>query len=409
MKIITTKFSYHLITTIISFMLFFTGCISPFEPDIQGENGLLVVDGSLIKGSETQVIMISKTSPISQPEFLPVENCNVRIMDNTGNEFVFNEESPGKYVANIDEAWLNYDKQYKLIFTTSSGDDYESNYQALLESTPVDSLYGIPEYHYSSVTGKESNKGMQFYVDLDAPEDASRYYRWVLEETWEKRTEEEIWGVYDGLNIKPFYPHDSLYRCWETKDVTGLYSVSTILLSENRIKKIPLHFVESTSPKLDIKYCATIKQYTLNADAYDYWYQKEKELNQSGNIYTSQPSQPKSNIHNTNNPDEQVEGFFWVASCSIKHVFVKKPFSGPPHSDIKCEGVGCYIESTNPNEIVALLMYTLSEYAPIIPDPPVYITFSQNTQYNIVITPRCVDCRLLGGVAQKPDFWEYDE
>jgi hypothetical protein len=250
---------------------------------------------------------------------------------------------------------------------------------------------------------------MQFYVDLDAPEDASRYYRWVLEETWEKRTEEEIWGVYDGLNIKPFYPHDSLYRCWETKDVTGLYSVSTILLSENRIKKIPLHFVESTSPKLDIKYCATIKQYTLNADAYDYWYQKEKELNQSGNIYTSQPSQPKSNIHNTNNPDEQVEGFFWVASCSIKHVFVKKPFSGPPHSDIKCEGVGCYIESTNPNEIVALLMYTLSEYAPIIPDPPVYITFSQNTQYNIVITPRCVDCRLLGGVAQKPDFWEYDE
>ena len=115
-------------------MLFFTGCISPFEPDIKGENGLLVVDGSLIKGRETQVIMISKTSPISQPEYLPVENCNVRIMDNTGNEFVFDEESPGKYVANIDDAWLNYDKQYKLIFTTSSGDGYESDYQRVIRN-----------------------------------------------------------------------------------------------------------------------------------------------------------------------------------------------------------------------------------------------------------------------------------
>jgi hypothetical protein len=275
----------------------------------------------------------------------------------------------------------------------------------LLESAPVDSLYGIKEYHYSSVTGQETSGGIQYYVDLDAPEDASRYYRWVLEETWEEHSEDEIWGVYDGLNINLFYPRDSLYTCWKTKDVTGLYSVSTILLSENRIKKIPLHFVESTSPKLDIKYCATIKQYALNADAYDYWYQKEKELNESGNIYTSQPNQPKSNIHNTNNPDEQVEGFFWVASCSIKHAFVKKPFSGPPNFEKSCAYVVCFIESTNYTEIVTIIKQNISTFADIIPDPPVYISLRQNTQYLVVLTPQCVDCRLLGGVAL-PDFWE---
>ena len=244
MKIITaTKYRCRLITAIMSLALFITGCISPFDPYIQGEDGLLVVDGSMIKGGVTQVIRISKTSPISKPEYLPVEDCNVRVMDNTGNEFVFNEESPGKYVANIDDARLSYDKQYKLIFTTPSGDAYESDYQRLLESAPVDSLYGIKENHYSSETGEESIEGIQFYVDLDAPEDASRYYRWVLEETWEEHTKDLIWGVYDGQSIKLFHPNDSLYTCWETKDVTGLYSVSTILLSENRVKKIPLHFV----------------------------------------------------------------------------------------------------------------------------------------------------------------------
>jgi hypothetical protein len=403
MKIITTKYRYRLITAIIGLMLFFAGCISPFEPDIQGENGLLVVDGSLIKGRETQVIMISKTAPIVQPEFLPVEDCNVRIMDNNGNEFVFDEESPGKYVAKIDDAWLNYDKQYKLIFTTSSGEDYESNYQDLLETAPVDSLYGVPEYHYSSVTGAESTRGMQFYVDLNAPVDASRYYRWVLEETWESHADKEIWGVYDGYTIKRFYPSDSLFRCWKTKDVTGLYAASTSNLSENRMTRIPLHFVEMSSPKMSIKYCATIKQYALNADAYDYWYEKERELNESGNIYTNQPSQPKSNIHNTNNPNEQVEGFFWVASSAVKHVFIKNITLPEGYS---CSSIGTYCESTNFDDIVASLYSSLTTFADILTEPPLYITVQHNTQYSIYLTPHCVDCRILGGDARKPDFWE---
>jgi hypothetical protein len=407
MKIVTAaKYRYRLIMAIISLILFFTNCIGPFDPDIQGENGLLVVEGSIIKGRETQVIMISKTAPISHPEFLPEENCNVRIMDNAGNEFIFDEASPGKYIANIDDAWLSYDKQYKMIFTTLSGDSYESDYQWLLETVPVDSLYSIYEYRYSPLTGKESASGFQFYVDLDAPEDASRYYRWVLEETYEKRAKNDmIWGEYDGLSIKPFNRHDSLYRCWETKDVTGLYSASTVNLSGNHIKKVPLHYVESSSPKLNFKYCATIKQYALNEDAYNYWYQKESELNESGNIYTIQPSQPKSNIHNINNPDEQVMGFFWVASYTVKRVFVNY-HSMPPENGESCSYVGIYCESTNFNEIAPLIYSALLYYADMLPDPPIYITVEHNTNYNIVLTPRCADCRFLGGDIRKPDFWE---
>jgi hypothetical protein len=384
-------------------MLFFTGCISSFDPDITGENGLMVVDGSLIKGRETQVIMISKTSPISQIEYLPVKDCKVRIMDNTGNEFVFDEESPGKYVANIDDAWLNYDKQYKLIFTTSSGDGYESDYQGLLKTAPVDSVYGIPEYHYSSVTGKESAEGMQFYVDLDAPVDVSRYYRWVLEETWENRADKEIWGEYDGKTIQRFYPSDSLYRCWTTREVTGLYCASTINLSENRIKKVPLHFIEIHSPKVSVKYCATIIQYALNADAYDYWYEKEKELNESGNIYTIQPSQPKSNIHNTKKPDELVLGFFWVASCTSKRIFLNS-LASP--EGLSCSSIGTFCESTNFDEIAACIYSQMMVFSDILTEPPLYISVQYGTQYSIYLTPQCVDCRVLGGVARKPDFWE---
>ncbi len=404
MKIVTaTTNRYRIIMAVISLMLFLTYCISPYEPDIQGKSGLLVVDGSIIKGRETQVIRISKTSPISQIEYLPVEGCNVRVMDNTGNEFVFDEESPGEYIAYIDDALLNYDKQYKLIFTTLSGDGYESDYQRLLETTPVDSLYGIPEYRYSSVTGEESTEVMQFYVDLDAPADASRYYRWVLEETWESHSDKEIWGIYNGQVIKRFYPSDSLYRCWKTKDVTSLYCASTINLSENRIKKVPLHFVESHSPKVSIKYCATVRQYALNADAYDYWFEKERELNESGNIYTIQPSQPKSNIHNTKNPDELVMGFFWVASCTVKHVFIKSLNSPEGFS---CSSIVAYCESTNFDDIAACIYSQLIGFANDLTEASYFIGVQYGTQYSIYLTPWCVDCRWLGGVPRKPDFWE---
>jgi hypothetical protein len=391
--------------TIVSLLLFVVACISPYSPDNQGDNSLLVVDGSILKGVEKQVIRISKTSLISKPVFIPVENCEVIVMDSTGKEFVFNEESPGQYVAIIDESLLEYDMKYQLIFTTPSGDVYESDNQRLLKTAPVDSLYSIDEYQYSSGTNNESLRGMQFYTDLDAPENAPRYYRWVLEETWENHAQSEIWGEYDGLTIKPFYPRDSLYRCYETKNVNGLYSASTVHLSENRIKKIPLHFIASTSHKLEIKYCATIKQYALNTDAYEYWYLKEIELNESGGIHTSQPNQPKSNIINTNNPNEQVLGFFWASSCSMKRLFLNNPFHTFPPDEF-CSKLVYYIESTNVNEILDNLNHALLEIAGVLPDPPVYITVERNTKYNFMLSPQCADCRAIGGDIQKPDFWE---
>lgn len=388
-------------------MLFVTNCVSPYDPGIEGKSGLLVVDGSIIKGQEKQVIMISKTASISSPEFVPIKNCNVKIIDNAGNEFVFNEESPGKYVSKINDAALIYDTEYKLIFTTSSGDEYESDYQWLLETHPVDSVYAIQEYQYSSETGTESISGIQFYVDLDVPENASRYYRWVPEETWEKHSPNEIWGEYDGNTIKKFNRPDSLFRCWETNNASGLYSASTINLSGNRIRKIPLHFIESSSRKLNYKYCVTIKQYALNADAYNYWYEKERELNESGTIYTNQPSQPKSNIHNIHNPDEKVVGFFWASSCAVKRVFVNQPSIDAGEEN--CGYVVVFCESNDFDEIVTQIYPALSTFAYLLPEPPVYITVERNVQYNIVLKRLCADCRVLGGEIQKPDFWEDDK
>jgi len=394
--------------------LFALSCISPFEPDYQGKTNLLVVDGSLIKGLDKQVINISRSASILLPEYeyakyQPEENCQVKIMDDSGNEFIFTEESKGKYVANIDDALLKYDTNYKLMFSTSSGETYESGYQRLLKTPPVDSIYCIKEFRYSPEYNRENIEGLQFYVDLAAPGDVSKYYKWQIEKTWEIHASHKINGIWDGSNIILFdSPSDSLYYCWDTKTATGIYTASTVNLSQNVIKKIPLHYELSTSKALIFKYCATVRQFALNKEAYDYWHTKEIEMTESGDIYTNQPYQVKSNIYNTINPEENVLGFFWVSSCTFKRLFVEKPFNNGIEDNNQCSRATTCTSIFNENNLDFL--YAFVKNARQFPKPPPVFFYIEIVEFSGICfnfsKDECVDCRVRGGTIQRPDFWE---
>ncbi len=393
--------------TTASLIIFIVCCITPFIPDIGEETNLLTVDGSLIKGQERQVIKISRSSAVTEPEYTPVKDCFVSVLDDSGNAFIFEEESDGEYVADIDDALLKYNSRYKLIFSTPAGNNYESGYQTLLETAPVDSFYCLKEFKYSRYTNDETIEGWQFYVDINAPLDASRFYRWQLTETWQVHAGEKMRGYYDGQNLHLYsFRSDSLYNCWISKNITGLYSSSTVDLEENRKKLIPLYFIEISSDKLIIKYSSTLKQYTLNEDAYTYWEEKKRELTESGGIYTGQPNQTRSNIKNVNKPDEIVLGFFWASSCAVKHTFLERIYVPPPE---KCSGI--YFEyhydtfRQLEDSLISFINYWNSKYYEKIPIPA-FLTGNEFGKFIIDMEPECVDCRLSGGGTQfKPDFW----
>jgi len=414
--VLATKKSNRFIIIIVSLTLFALSCISPFEPKYKGETNFLVVEGSIIKGFKKQVINISRASSVSNPVYTPITNCQVKVINDSGNEFIFSEDSQGKYVATIDDALLNYNDLYKLVLSLPSGENYESGYQKLLKTSPVDSIYYKREYHYNQKLNDNSIEGIQFYADLNAPDDASRYYKWQIEETWEVHATKKIYGVYDGNTVRvTLMPSDSLFFCWKSKPALGFYTSSTNNLSHNTIKKIPLNFTLSTADEFLIKYCATVREFALNKDAYDYWHQKELDMNESGQIYSTQPAQIKSNISNTGNPDEKVLGFFWVSSCSEKHLFLENPFGKYPIPGNSCTTVSLYANKYGPEMEIPILNYITSLKKIPIPKPPVYIyfecnPFSGDCYYFIALTNDCLDCRLIPGYASgtnhKPDFWE---
>ena len=153
---------------------------------------------------------------------------------------------------------------------------------------------------------------------------------------------------------------------------------------KNEKKEIPLYFLEKTgSEKLWIKYCVTVNQYALNEESYQYWHQREIEINESDGIYTKQPFQLQSNIVNVNNADEQVLGFFWASSCTKKHIFFEDPFG---------------YSSFEPCPIRLILSQQYYDSYPI------FIIGSPTEAY--YAEQECFDCRLIGGTTQRPDFWK---
>jgi len=366
--------------------LIFTLCIDPFEPDINEEENLITIDGSMIKGRVKQAITITRASSLMDPEFMPLENCNVKIIDDSGNEFMFYEESGGTYVAEIDDEFLQYNRQYKLVFSTPEGNTYESALETLLKSAPVDSFYSIKESQYSS-SSEEMEERVQFYVDLKAPEEGTRYYRWEVVETYEYHSPYYIDGYYDGQEYYYFpRPLDSLYACWTTQKVSGLYSSNTINLIKNEKKKIPLNYVARGSIKLSVKYSLLIRQYALNEGAYDYWHQAKVEAEESGGLYTSQPAQSISNIVNINDKEEKVLGFFWASSRSEKRIFFEEPSQYVKPFDY------CVLD-------------TLDTVYPGPGPYPIYFTYNPLTDTRKTANQECFDCTKKGGSLEKPDFW----
>lgn len=369
-------------------LLLIHSCQLPYVAEVEDRIGLLSVEGSIVKGDSLQRIKLSRSTSISSPRYNAVGGCVVYVEDELGNVYNFKEKTEGLYTCLIPDEDLVYGRSYKIYIETPVGEQYESEYETLNRGAPVDLVY----YEIDSVYDPDfdvNTLGAQFYLDLVGRESDSRYYRWNLTETWEYHSASGINAIQnqeDGEELEIENPYQ-YYFCWKTRGIPGLYSSSTVNLTSNQKKKIPLHFVSSQTDRLRIRYSLLIKQYSLNEGAFTYWNRTQIETAQLGGLHTQQPGQIRSNLANINDESEQVLGYFWVASKSEKRVFFNRP-SGLNVHKRNCEW-----------QLLEDILY--KRY-------PLYIIYQFGAQDTTKYTsePECLDCRLHGGSIVEPDFWE---
>jgi hypothetical protein len=361
-------------------ILFISSCIYPYVPKIDEDLEILSIEGSLIKGIEEQSVIVSGTTTLIYPQFKPLRECEVSIIDNLDNKFVFNENDNGTYTLHIPDNELVLQREYKLRVITPSGKIYESLYERLNNGVDVDSIYYEIESKLDKFSG-ETKSGIQFYVDLKASDSLSRYYRWKLDETFEYTSVSPVTYIVGGDTLQDQY---EFYRCWKTVDIPDLFLSNTINLILNEKKKISLNYVTSETDRLKIKYCLHVEQYTLNETAYTYWQKKRNDTQLSGGIYNQQPGLPVTNIYNLEDSTEQVLGFFWTSNKTDARLFVPR----------------------DPGLAVSGDLCELVEYDPRIHKGIRYIYVSQDSGKQYTSPAFCMNCLLKDGSNTPPDFWE---
>ena len=371
-------------------MLLFS-CIKAFDPKIKSNaERKYVVSGRITDTEGWQEVEVSLSSPIESPEFIPVGGCKVKILDDNGHEFVLEEWAHGIYKVWIEQEYLVKGTAYQVRVNSPDGEELVSGFDTMTSGPQMDSVYYFIEEKPTSNPSVYST-GMQFYIDLNAVGDYSRFYKWEVVETWEYTAALPAEYYYDGSmhEIKP--PDCTNFYCWYTGLYKNVFTVSTKNLSQNIYRQYPLQFIDGRTSRLSILYSILVRQLALSEGAYNYWEQLRINSNEQGGLYEKQPLAIKGNIVNESNPEKDVLGYFYAASESHKRYF---------YHDVEGVDFG-FSNFCSPYELGMFGWREIEKW-----EYPVYFYYNEEGALRL-LNRECVDCRKLGGITIKPDFWPY--
>jgi hypothetical protein len=367
------------------------GCIKPFNPELSDNTvNKFVVQGMVSSIEGWQLVSVSKTSSTELAEYLPINGCDIRILDDEGNSFQLSQYDEGAYRVWINQSDLVPGRSYKVIVNTPSGDVIESEFDTMpMGPEEVGNVY----YELASIQTDDPERilyGIQFYTDFSASEEDGNYYHWKCTETYEYRTQYPLQFYYDGSVHEVSPPDSSKMVCYTTDVLEGIYTLATINLATKDYPGFPLNFVQNTSNRLEILYSLLVEQSAISLAAYNYYDKLRINLDQSGGLYTSQPLAVKGNLYNASNEENEVLGFFQASTIASKRIFVEAPITGLTLDYLDV----CSIDP---------LMFGFIEIQPN--QYPAYLFASGGEWTMATMTKNCVDCTLSGGSTTKPDYW----
>jgi len=376
-------------------VLFGTGCVERYYPeDTDMKTGTLVINAHLTNQPGEQVIEISRSVDLTEPSFDPVSGSFAEVIREDGEFREFSEVKPGYYEAYLDESFLQTGDSYMIHVITPDGNEYESVFDKLRPVPEIDSLYYQVE-HNSFASEEDSTSGIRFYCDFTYDNDAYDYIRWDLTETYEFHNPDMQGFILDvDFKLKELSDTSGYRVCYITKELSSIHSMSLGYLDFGIYIKKPFTFVPNIQQeqKIHHKYSLLVKQYSLGEEAFHYWNELKKTSQEQGFLFDRQPALLKSNIHNVNDDNEIVLGFFSMASVAEKRAYAVKP-EGLELSFYKWY---CFPVSRGPGGFLT------------IEDLPMYFAraWMDGEASYAQVNKHCVDCRAYKNSSHiMPDFW----
>ncbi len=365
-----------------------TACRQPYEAPVHDyETNLLVVQG-FINSNGITTINLSRTTPLSGIGMLEQSAAIVQIEGDDNTVYPLSNGGGGVYIS--DDLSLNSAVKYRLYIRTPDGKNYRSDYRTMINTPAVD-----------SITFTRPGGGINLYINAYDPSGNTRYYKWNYEETWEIKSKYESFLVYhldfNTLNIVISYydsvdrtRNESIYRCWNNRNSSGIKIGNTIKLQEDRVYHNILHYQQGAE-ELSELYSIQVKQQGLSREGYEFYEKMRKNTESLGSIFDPLPSELKGNIYCEEDAREVVIGFIEVTNVTEKRVFISKDQLPDWNYDSRCEE-----EVYVPPYRDSLLAYI--HYPGRLP------TKFGMEGFVFAAKKECVDCTLKGSNT-KPSFW----
>ena len=373
----------------------FTACVERYYPEEDDlKTGTLVINAHLTDQSGYQAIEISRSVTLLYPSADPVSGSFAEVIREDGEFREFSEDKPGFYGCQLEESFLQKGQSYMIHVITPDGNEYESGFDRLRPVPEIDSIYYEVE-KASYETESDFTDGVRFFIYFTFNDEAFEYIRWNVTETYEFHNPDMEAFIRDVDFSYYQLPDTSNYRiCYITNQLFEIHSMALAYLDFVIYIKKPFAFVPNIQheQKLKHKYSVLIKQYSMSEGAFHYWNELKKTSQEQGFLFDRQPALLKSNIHNVNDEEETVLGFFTMAGVVVRRAFAERPEG----LDLSLYPWYCFPVVKGPSGPVTR------------EDLPKYYAraWRDGVSTRAEVNKHCVDCRAYKNSTHiPPDFW----
>ena len=373
-------------------------CIDPFEPETISFESALVVEATISNEMKTQEIFLSRTFEFEVDGPERESNASVSVSDDQGNIFNFIETDAGTY-ASSSEFMAMENREYTLNITTSDGRSYSSSTAELPAVTQLDSIYA------ERIINDDGNEGIGIFADSFDPTGNAQNYRYTYEETFRviaPRWFNEDFVIQDDSCDFLFTPRDpDTQVCYQTDISTNIIQINTGNLSEDRVNRFMVRFINRNNYIISHRYSILVKQLVQSPASFSF-YETLNDFSGSESLFTqTQVGFLNGNLSSDIDEEEKVLGYFEVATVDEQRIFFN-------------------YEDLFPNEPLPPYINPCNESAPPLSSPAgcvlrpivaagtVRFAGANNPMPGegpyLTVPTVCGDCTVLG-TPEVPEFW----
>lgn len=320
------EFLYLLILLIFS-------CKEAYYPDLNNNEKMLVVNGTITNEHKTYSISLSWARTFNEDaDHEPVRNAQVYITDNCYETYYFSEGNGGNYFSDSILFIPKIGNSYKLNILLDNGEKYESDYQELLPIETLGEVSGkIIQKDFIVDDGNstlvKTYDGIETCIQIPANNREISKYRFNT-----KVSIQYSWGIDLGATQHTYY-------CWSTLRNPNPNINVTINNYALDVEGAILHSL-CFLPKnndfwgLDHNYNCFVIQidaYRLNDQSYSYYRKAYEQLDANNTIFDPIAVQLPSNIKCVNGYKRIALGCFEVSSLSNYAYYILEGYSSQIH------------------------------------------------------------------------------